>query len=132
MMPYSWQDCAAGGAAGNPYMDFGSIGVGEATAEELKTFCVEEASFAVAVLNLDAQAAFILEGQIGDNWFSLPSTQIIVAPVDDPTVNKATGVLVYDHCASISALRCRFLSAGAGSLVPVADVVAMGVTINHR
>ena len=127
-MDYTHKDCATGGADGKGYMDFGTIESAESTSKVLKTYRVQEVSFAVAVLKLDAQATFVLEGKIGPYWFSLPSTQIIVVPTGNPAVDRATGVLTYSHCASISAIRCRFVIAG-GILVPVATVLAMGSKI---
>ncbi len=122
MQHFTHKDCAVG-----LRMDFGSIGVGKATSLELRTYHVQEVSFGVAVSNLDAEAVFLLEGRIGDNWFGLPSTQINVTPASNPALDKATGVLVYDHCPSIEAIRCRFASVGEGTLVPTADVLAKGV-----
>ena len=130
-MDFTWRDCAVGGADGKGYMDFGAIGAVESTSDVLETYRVQEVSFAVAVLNLDAQATFILEGKIGDYWFSLPATQILIAPTGDPAVNRATGVLTYGHCASISAIRCRFIMVDAGALVPSAIVLAQGVRVTH-
>lgn len=129
-MDYTHKDCATGGADGKGYMDFGTIEAGESTSSVLKTYRVQEVSFVVAVLDLDAQAPFVLEGKIGPYWFSLPSTQIIVVPSGNPAVDRATGVLTYSHCASISAIRCRFVVAG-GELVPVAIVLAQGNRVDH-
>lgn len=128
-MEYTWQHCAAGSPDGKGYLDFGTIGVSQATSSLLKGNRVQSVAFGVAVLNLDAQATFILEGRIGGYWFSLPTTQIIVTPTGDPEVNRATGLLTYDHCASIEAIRCRFFAVDAGALTPTADVIAMGVKV---
>ncbi len=122
MQHYTQNHCGVGQT-----MEFGSISPGEATLLELRTYHVQEVSFGVAVSNLDAEAVFQLEGRIGQYWFSLPSTQINITPADNPAVDKATGVLVYDHCPSIEAIRCRFVSVGEGTLTPTAEVLAKGV-----
>jgi hypothetical protein len=124
MLHFTHNNCAVGNR-----MDFGTIGAGAATSLELRTYKVQEVSFGVAVSNLDAEAVFQLEGRIGDYWFALSSTKITVTPTGNPAEDKATGVLVYDHCPSIEAIRCRFLSVGAGSLTPTAQVLAKGVPI---
>ncbi|MBW7995367.1 MAG: hypothetical protein FVQ81_02105 [Candidatus Glassbacteria bacterium] len=110
-------------------MDFGTIGVTAATELILETYQVQEASFGVAVSNLDAAAAFQLEGRIGDYWFVLPGTLINLTPADDPASDVVSGLLVYSHCASIEAIRCRFVFAGPGTLVPTARVRGVGVKI---
>ena len=125
MPRYTHADCEVG-----RQMEFGSIGAGEATSE-IETYQVQEVSFGVAVLNLDAQAVFQLEARIGENWFALASTVINVTPTGNPAVNKATGLLTYSHCPSIEAIRCNFVSVGAGDLVPTAQVLACGVKISN-
>jgi len=122
-MPYTHRDCEIG-----MVMVFDPIGAGEAT-EGLETYQVQEVSFGVAVSNLDAQAVFQLEGKIGGNWFLLPSTITTITPTSFPATDKATGVLTYSHCASIEGIRCRFVSASDGELVPTAEIMAMGVQI---
>ena len=122
-MSYTHRDCAVGRR-----MDFGSIGAGEATSE-LETYKVQEVSFGVAVSNLDAQAAFQLEGRIGDHWFVLSDTIINVTPAAVPASDIASGMLRYSNCASIEAIRCRFASVGGSDLDPSARVRAKGVPI---
>jgi len=119
-MSYTHRDCAVGRR-----MDFGSIGAGEATSE-LETYKVQEVSFGVAVSNLDGQAAFQLEGKIGESWSALVDSNILLD--GDPEGHSGNGMLVYSHCASLEAIRCRFISA-TGDLVPSAVVLAKGVKI---
>jgi len=109
-------------------MDFGTLAAGAAT-EELPTYKIQEVSFGVAVSNLDAQAAFQLEGRIGDHWFVLSDTIINVTPAAVPASDIASGMLRYSNCASIEAIRCRFASVGGSDLDPSARVRAKGVPI---
>ena len=119
-MSYSHMDVAVGRR-----MDFGTLTAGAAT-EELPTYKIQEVSFGVAVSNLDGQAAFQLEGKIGESWFALVNSNILLD--GDPDGHSGNGMLVYSHCASLEAIRCRFISA-SGGLTPSARVLAKGVKI---
>ena len=106
-------------------MDLGSLVVSEAT-EEVLTYLVDQVSFGVSVTNLDGQASFKLEGKIGNSWFTLPNTNILI---DGLPGEQSNSVLFYGMCRSLNGVRCRFVSA-TGESTPSAAVIAMAATVN--
>jgi hypothetical protein len=122
-MSQAWQEAAAGAVWND-----GSLSASEATAE-LITHKIQEVSYGIAVTSLDGQAVFQLEGRIGDtDWFSIPDALATIA--SDPDNHSGNQVLRYDHCATISAIRLRFVSA-TGDLVPVARVLSKALQISE-
>lgn len=105
-------------------MDLGSLAVGE-TSEEVLTYLVDQVSFGVSVTDLVGQASFQLEGRIGENWFTLAETPILVNSAGE----QSNSLLAYDKCRVLNGIRCKFVIA-TGESTPVAAVIALAATVN--
>ena len=106
-------------------MDLGSLDASE-TSEEVLTYLVDQVSFGVSVTDLDGQASFLLEGRIGESWFALADTNILI---DGSPGEQSNSMLFYGMCRSLNGVRCRFVSA-TGESTPSAAVIAMVATVN--